>query len=432
MEGIYQHYIIDVSSDNNFVQIPTMQGDGDEVRGAEIELISNDLPYMFDVDNTIVSISGTKPDTTHIFNECSVSENGYILVDITSQMSLVYGRGEYAILLINKTTGSQLQSFPFYILATPTPHDAPDIVSSNEFLLLTQRIAESEDVINKGNEEILEMQELNASVTANENERISAEEIREENESTRIANEEGRVEAEEIRQESFDTMMESANAQIERLEQTNETASASAKLAEEYTNIATEQANIATTSAENASLSEQNAKASEEVSIEQASIATECATNTALSEENAKASEEIATTMADLAKSYAVGTDNTIRENDSVSNAKYYCELAEKYATTITWVAFKGSITFAELSLEKNQKTNYMFNITDDFETDDTFNCGAGIKYSRGTNVCRTEDGYWDVLCGIDGLGGTNEIVTASIDDEPTDQDVGEYWSFEY
>ena len=41
MNGVTQHYIIDFSSNNNFVQVPAMQGDGNDVRYIEIEMIEN-------------------------------------------------------------------------------------------------------------------------------------------------------------------------------------------------------------------------------------------------------------------------------------------------------------------------------------------------------------------------------------------------------
>lgn len=95
MNGIYQHYIIDLSSNNNFVQIPTVQGDGNNIRGFEIELIQNNMQYNIDSSDTLIYIMGRKPDTCHIMNDCTITEEGYILIDITSQMSAVMGRGDY-------------------------------------------------------------------------------------------------------------------------------------------------------------------------------------------------------------------------------------------------------------------------------------------------------------------------------------------------
>lgn len=179
IKKIYNHYIIDMSGNNNFVQIPVMQGDGNNVRGFEVELISNGTQYTIDKDNTIVSIIGTKPDTCQILNECEVSDEGYILVDITSQMAAIKGRGDYSIVLMDKTSNSQLKSFPFYILTTPAPFDVSEIISGDEFQLLTKTITSAETVTDEAQQEIKNMQDLESEVSANEEIRINNENHRE-------------------------------------------------------------------------------------------------------------------------------------------------------------------------------------------------------------------------------------------------------------
>ena len=72
MDGVFKHYVIDLSCNNNFVQVPAVQGDGNNVRGFEVELISNNVQYVVDAKNTIVSIAGTKPDTKQILNQCDI------------------------------------------------------------------------------------------------------------------------------------------------------------------------------------------------------------------------------------------------------------------------------------------------------------------------------------------------------------------------
>ena len=69
--SIIQHYTIDLSSNNNFVQIPVPQGDGQDTRYAELELISNNMSY-FDmlklegIENFKILIMGSKPDNNQI------------------------------------------------------------------------------------------------------------------------------------------------------------------------------------------------------------------------------------------------------------------------------------------------------------------------------------------------------------------------------
>lgn len=192
MQGIYKHYIIDMSCNNNFVQVPTVQGDGNNVRGFEVELIANNVQYVVDASTTLVWIGGTKPDTKQILNECSITSEGYILVDITQQMAAVAGRGDYSIVLIDKNTNSQLKSFPFYILVTTSAYNASEIVSSNEFQTLTKAIIDVDRL-----ETEIENSELVR--TEAENQRIANEKTRQSNETTRINNENNRKSAESKR-----------------------------------------------------------------------------------------------------------------------------------------------------------------------------------------------------------------------------------------
>jgi len=202
MQGIYKHYIIDMSCNNNFVQVPAVQGDGNNVRGFEVELIANNIQYVVDASTTYVCIAGTKPDTKQILNDCVITSEGYILVDITQQMAAVAGRGDYSIVLMDLSTNSQLKSFPFYILVTPSAYNASDVISSNEFQTLTKGIANLNRIKN-------EVEKLEEEVKENENnrviaeeERIDAEEIRKSNEIIRIDNENERIESEKNRNES--------------------------------------------------------------------------------------------------------------------------------------------------------------------------------------------------------------------------------------
>ena len=123
MNGIYQNYQIDLSSNNNFVQYNTIQGDGNGVRGFKVELTEHNKPYIISND-VEVFIAGTKPDTKQIFNPCDITEEGKILVNVTSQMSAITGRGDYQIILISKTNNQQLKTFPFIIYVKKAAFDA--------------------------------------------------------------------------------------------------------------------------------------------------------------------------------------------------------------------------------------------------------------------------------------------------------------------
>ena len=109
--------------------------------------------------------------------------------------------------------------------------------------------------------------------------------------------------------------------------------------------------------------SETNAKASEEASKLSETNAKASETKAKQSETNAINAENDAVKYSNLSKSYAVGTDNVIRENDAEDNAKKYCETAKSYE-----VNAKQSETNAKAYLDeigrKIQATNFEIDFT--------------------------------------------------------------------
>ena len=104
----------------------------------------------------------------------------------------------------------------------------------------------------------------------------------------------------------------------------------------EYRDEALKAKEAAKLSETNAKESETKAKASEEASKlsetnakESETKAKESETKAKQSETNAINAENDAVKYSNLSKSYAVGTDNLIRENDAEDNAKKYCETAK-------------------------------------------------------------------------------------------------------
>ena len=138
MDAITQHYIVDFSSNNNFVQIPATQGDGNNTRYVEIEMIENGIPYIVDPTLNTVTIIGTKPDGNEVWNDCEITSEGYVLVEITYQMSAAAGRSDYQIMIFSKERNDTLKSFPFILLVTRAAFDPSFIISSNEFEALNQ------------------------------------------------------------------------------------------------------------------------------------------------------------------------------------------------------------------------------------------------------------------------------------------------------
>lgn len=144
--------------------------------------------------------------------------------------------------------------------------------------------------------------------------------------------------------------------------------------AQTYMNNAKSYMDNASTSETNAKVSETNAKTSE--------------VNAKLSETNAKASETNALSYKETVVSVndsIVGSINTLASNGNIGS-----------------FIFIGTITFEELmSLSSDKKaTGYVYCVTDDFITNNSFVTGAGLSYTAGTNVYCTDDGYWDCLGG--------------------------------
>ncbi len=130
-------------------------------------------------------------------------------------------------------------------------------------------------------------------------------------------------------------------------------------------------------------------------------------------------SAQSAAGQALLAKSYAVGTEGTVRPGDATDNAEFFSALARKLtdeaqklldqATKIVSAASTGAIipagTVAFADLPVSPTVGYMYNISDAFITDTRFTDGEGVAYNAGANVYWTKDGQWDVMIGVQVTG---------------------------
>lgn len=182
----------------------------------------------------------------------------------------------------------------------------------------------------------------------------------------------------------------------------------------------------AATSETNAKTSEDNAKTSETDAASSATAAEKSETNAAKSETSAENSATSAEESADLAKSYAVGTDGEVRENDSTDNAKYYYEQAKHISQGMNGLIPMGTVTFENLPTDDIIK-NAMYNISNDFTSDDRFLDGGGIVYGAGSNVYYTVNGKWDVLAAsaVTGVKGNKETTYRQGNINITPDDIG-------
>ncbi len=139
----------------------------------------------------------------------------------------------------------------------------------------------------------------------------------------------------------------------------------------------------------------------------------------------AKENAKIAENYAEIAQSYALGTNNIARPNDSQDNSKFYSELARRLtdeaqklldqAQKIIAAASTGALipagTVMFENLPTDPQTGHMYNISNNFTTDSRFVEGAGIFYRAGANIYWTKDGKWDVMVGtqVTGVKGESE-----------------------
>ena len=226
--------------------------------------------------------------------------------------------------------------------------------------------------------------------------------------------------------------------------ETNAKASeAAAKASEDEAKASESNAKVSQTAAEDAkkaaATSETNAKASEVSASESAATATEKATSASESADIAtekadiatqKASEiigkaESAAASATKAESYAVG-DTGSREGEDTDNAQYYYEQVKRVSQGLNGIIPMGTVAFADLPAS-GMENGWMYNISDDFTSDDRFNDGGGIYYGKGNNVIWTSEGKWDVTAGsgVTGIKGNKEKTYRQGNVNLTPEDIG-------
>jgi hypothetical protein len=129
-----------------------------------------------------------------------------------------------------------------------------------------------------------------------------------------------------------------------------------------------------------------------------------------VSEQNAKTSETSALNSAYRAQSYAVGGTGT-RDGEDTNNSYYYYERVKSIVNGLdSGFIPMGTISFSELA-NVEKATGYVYNIRDDFVTDDSFAEGAGKSYTAGVNVYYTASGLWDAFGGASSPTATVDEV---------------------
>ena len=144
---------------------------------------------------------------------------------------------------------------------------------------------------------------------------------------------------------------------------------------------------------------------------------------------HARESAEFADNSEDAAlksQSWAAGGTG-VREGENTNNAKYYAEMARQAAQSISGaVVPKGSIMFEHLSEVIDPICGWMYNIANDFVTDDRF-LNPDMYQKAGTNIVFTDSGKWDCLVGsnVTGVKGNAESEYRTGNVNITKDDIG-------
>lgn len=191
-------------------------------------------------------------------------------------------------------------------------------------------------------------------------------------------------------------------------------AQASADKAKDSEDNAKSSENAAKTSELNAANSEANALIYKDTAVTKAA---ESASSALL----AKTSETNADLYAKKSQSYAVGGTGTRAGEDNDCAKRYYEQakaISESFAGALRPM---GTVTFANLPALASASEGDMYNISDQFTTNENFKEGSELVIPAGSNVYKTADDKWDVLAGspvasVNGQTGNVNITKANIE----------------
>lgn len=364
-----QEITLDIRDNHTYQQLYTKQYDYGSL--IIFHITKNGKP--FEIEGAKAVFSMKKPDSHVIENTIDVVD-GKIAIDITEQMTSSYGKAKFSITLfkddISITTITGIMKIEEAVI------HPEDIESSDEYNIVVDilnKVIEAESAVNTA---IKKVEEASDFADAAKTSATNAE--------------------------------NSASTAIEKANEAAESANNAAASADDATNsaiTATEKANDANTSAGNAATSADDAANSANLASTKATEASSSA-NTA----TIKATE--AFNSATNAQNYAIG------DTDS---SKYYYEQVKTISESLSGALRPiGTITFANLPNLDSVSEGDMYNISDEFTTNENFKEGSGNVIPAGANIYKTTDGYWDVLAGspvtsVNGQRGNVVIIPSDI-----------------
>ena len=358
--------------DKKYILINAKQYD-DASRWIAITCYNQGSAFNLSASKHSAYIKYRKADGYGVLNSCKINYKGEVLVELTEQMLAADGICYVDLVIINKgsamvniETGEIiaiddtpiLSTMAFCVNVYETSVDNSEIDSSYEYNALN-------DLLQRAEAEYTEVIRLSKSYAVG-----NAGEIRdgEDTDNAKYYCEQSRISA----SAANTSALNAANSETLAEEHMQDALS--------YKNDAYTYMTNANTYMESAYTSEQNAKTSEINAAASEANAASSETNAANSEANALSYKEIVENINDS----IVGSINTLASSGTVGS-----------------FIFMGDITFEELtSLPDDKKaTGYVYCVTDDFVTDDSFVNGIGLSYTAGTNVYYTTSG-WNCLGG--------------------------------
>ena len=269
-----------------------------------------------------------KADGFGVFNECGITDDGKIMMELTEQMLAVSGTATADIMIVDNTESSSkpsigntgtviipedsfvISSMLFYVNIIPIPLDNAQIESTYEFSALNDLLKK----VNADYEKIITISQGYAD-EAKTNKELAlqyATNAKESEENAKVSETNAKLSEDNSKTYESNTLTYMQSAK-------------------EYMDNASTSADNAKVSKTNAKESEENAKVSETNAGKSESNALQSETNAKVSEENAFNSAESSKDNATLSKSYAIGGTST-RDNEDNDNAKYYKDLALDYS----------------------------------------------------------------------------------------------------
>lgn len=408
-----------------------------------------------------------KSDGYGVFNKCIISTEGQVIFELTEQMLSTVGTSYADLVVIDiaksdinndltiisadgriiENNSSLVSTMTFYINVLEKPLNDWDIESTNEFSALNDLLLKAtkdyeyivqtteEYMNNAKNSENAAAQSANDAKTSADNAKVSEKNTAI---SERKAYEEAIAafnsallsksyaigESGFLTNELWEKILTDSEDYIPIESRPNE----GVENAKYYYKQSKNQAENAKKSADNASTSEINAKKSEENAKQSETNAKDSETKSKASEDAAKAFADSIKESALLARSYAIGDTDT-REGEKTDSAKYYYEQSKQISEGLNGALLPmGTIPFSQL-VNQIKATGFMYNISDDFVSNDTFKDGGDITYPAGTNVYYTADGFWDCLTAslLYGVKGNAETAFRKGFVNLTPEDIGTY-----